>query len=367
MPNRYAPAAPASNRAAATSASRRPPVSSSSNGRRPTTSRTTDSASGRRASSPSATSKTNRRSDSRIGRVDRKLKRRRQLDVAAVAGQQEGRRRRRGSERPAVGRLPPQRLDLGRAGRAEADLQAADPVGCDRRDPLDRPGPAQVQARPEHAAIPAEPLEQADFVRADRGPAARGVAQRQRAAHAHGKKSLAGGSRSTPSRARGRCGRRAGRSTPRARASCRNGGSSAQSPKTSSRIELSKTSSEPTWWRIAAATGPRMPNVADSIATALSPKAKPMMFCRMMAIVLAGQAEQVRQHAERVAQHDQVAGLGGQVRADAPQGDAGVGLGQGRCIVDPVADHGHAVPGLLSLLDPRALSAGSSSACTVSA
>ena len=51
------------------------------------------------------------------------------------------------------------------------------------------------------------------------------------------------------------------------------GGSSAQSPKTRSLIELSRTSSEPAWWRIAAATGPRTPNVADSIATAFSPKA----------------------------------------------------------------------------------------------
>ena len=34
---------------------------------------------------------------------------------------------------------------------------------------------------------------------------------------------------------------------------------------------------------------------------------------------LAGQADQVRQHAQRVAQHDQVAGLGGQVGADAAQ------------------------------------------------
>ena len=67
---------------------------------------------------------------------------------------------------------------------------------------------------------------------------------------------------------------------------CLNGGNSAQSPKTSSRIELSKTSKEPIWWRIAAATGPRMPNVADSIATALKPKAKRMMFCRMIATVL---------------------------------------------------------------------------------
>ena len=50
-------------------------------------------------------------------------------------------------------------------------------------------------------------------------------------------------------------------------------------------MALSRTRSEPTWCRIAAATGLRMPSEASSTATALRPKAKPMMFWRMIRTV----------------------------------------------------------------------------------
>ena len=80
-----------------------------------------------------------------------------------------------------------------------------------------------------------------------------------------------------------------------------------------------------------------------------------MMFWRMIATVLRDSSTRSGQDAQRVAQEDQVAGLGGEVGADAAQRDAGVGLGQGRGVVDAVADHRHSPPGLLPLLDPPRL------------
>ena len=67
------------------------------------------------------------------------------------------------------------------------------------------------------------------------------------------------------------------------------------------------------------------------------------------------QLHQVGQDAQRLAQDDEVAGLGRQVGADAAQGDPGVGPRQRRGVVDPVADHGHPPARRLSLLDPPRL------------
>ena len=58
-----------------------------------------------------------------------------------------------------------------------------------------------------------------------------------------------------------------------------------QSPNQSSLMLLSRTRNDPAWWRIAAGIGPRMPRVAEAIATALRPKAKIRMFWRMIATV----------------------------------------------------------------------------------
>ena len=63
-------------------------------------------------------------------------------------------------------------------------------------------------------------------------------------------------------------------------------------------------------------------------------------------------------HPVQVAPHDDdVPGLDGHVDARA-HGDADVGLGQGRGVVDPVADHGHPQLLPLQLFDPRGLFPG---------
>ena len=59
--------------------------------------------------------------------------------------------------------------------------------------------------------------------------------------------------------------------------------------------------------------------------TALTPKAKTRMFCRMMRTVSRRQPEQQRQRRERIAHEHDVAGLGGDVGAAAADRQADVG------------------------------------------
>ena len=80
-----------------------------------------------------------------------------------------------------------------------------------------------------------------------------------------------------------------------------------------------------------------------------------MMFWRMTATVRAGQLDQRRQVAQRIAQDDQIARLGREVGADPAERDPGVGLRQGRGVVDAVADHRHFPARLLLFLDPPGL------------
>ena len=81
----------------------------------------------------------------------------------------------------------------------------------------------------------------------------------------------------------------------------------------------------------------------STMPTALTPKAKTTMFCRMMRTVSRDSRHKQRQAAAagRPWKHD-VAGLGRHVGAAAADGQADVGAGQGRGVVDAVADHGHA-------------------------
>ena len=108
---------------------------------------------------------------------------------------------------------------------------------------------------------------------------------------------------------------------------------------------MSRTSSEPTWWRIAAATGPRMPNVAESIATALNPKAKPMMFWRMIATVLrdsSTRSGRTRSGSPRMIMSPASAARSAPMPPRAMPASA---CGQRRGVVDAVADHGDLPPG----------------------
>ena len=65
-----------------------------------------------------------------------------------------------------------------------------------------------------------------------------------------------------------------------------------------------------------------------------------------------GQADRLGKGRERVAHQDDRAGLGGQVAAHAGQRKADVGAGQGRGIVDAVADHRHDPPFAPAAVDP---------------
>ena len=67
---------------------------------------------------------------------------------------------------------------------------------------------------------------------------------------------------------------------------------------------------------------------------------------------------------ERVAHQDDRAGLGGDVGADAAQGEPDIGQRQRRGVVDAVADHGHDAALVLAAWTHSALSAGVSSAST---
>ena len=74
---------------------------------------------------------------------------------------------------------------------------------------------------------------------------------------------------------------------------------------------------------------------------------------------LARQPHQQRQRLQRIAHEDDVARLGGHVGAGAADRQADVGAGQGRGVVDAVADHGDAwraesqVPSRESVTRPR--------------
>ena len=217
------------------------PVNRSSNGRRPTTSRTADSASGRKALP-------HPRPRKRIGGATPDRPGRSKTGASPPARRSGHRRSARGLDSSVAF------LELaGHESTPTAAARSGELPSRGSRSPGCGPGrarivvtrsigsrPAHVQARPEHAAIPAEPLQQTDFIGADRRPAARGIAEQEKNARA-ARRSFAGVARSTTRPVRGRCGRRAGRSRPRAARARRNGGSSAQSPKTRSRIELSKT------------------------------------------------------------------------------------------------------------------------------
>ncbi len=131
-------------------------VSRSSNGRRPTTSRTADSASGLERGFSIRDVEDESADRVRIGRVDRKLKRRRHLDVPAVAGQQERRAVAVVQGRPAMGRLPPQRFASGTRRSRESRSPGSGPgraakvvtrsIGYGQR--RCKPGPSKPRYRP---------------------------------------------------------------------------------------------------------------------------------------------------------------------------------------------------------------------------
>ena len=233
--------------------------------------------------------------------------------------------------------LPAKRFGSPRAGRPETDVQASDASRLEPGHPLERGRQAEVEPGSRCPRYAAEPLDQADLARPDRvippvayaSPASPPLPNAIRVRDS-----------TTAQPARGPAGRRTARSAwppPAAGAS----GGSAQSPKTSSRMALSRTSSEPSWWRIAAATGPRTPSAARTTASALKPKAKTMMFCRMTRHRGPGQPDQGGQVAERIAQDDQVARLGREVRPMPPRAIPTSASGQRGGVVDAVAHHRH--------------------------
>src|SRR5262249_36022122 len=96
-----------------------------------------------------------------IGTIDAIFERGRDLDIAAVPGDQEPLILDGIAARPPVAGLPALAIRLGSARGPEADLEAPGPVGSEDRDPLNRIRPAEMKPRPERARMPAEPTQHA--------------------------------------------------------------------------------------------------------------------------------------------------------------------------------------------------------------
>ena len=106
---------------------------------------------------------------------------------------------------------------------------------------------------------------------------------------------------------------------------------------------------------MAAATGPRTRKPGQDDGDGIQPEGEEEDVLADHADRLPGQANRLGQRGERVAHQDDRAGLGGQVAADAGQRQADVGPGQGRGVVDAVADHGHDPAVAPPSLDPLGL------------